>query len=126
MSFQWIIDRAESFSINRKRQVASTISRSGQVRTVSRGMQPKRIEVTLPDGIAWSEIRPLIEAAESLDRVTAALITIPYAKFPWYYSNNPLALEESYSVRCIQFPEWTIFARDQVRWSGPFVFIQAL
>jgi hypothetical protein len=32
----------------------------------------------------------------------------------------------TWSVRCKTFPDWTIFARDQVSWSGPFVFVEAL
>jgi hypothetical protein len=32
----------------------------------------------------------------------------------------------TWSVICVQFPQWTIFARDQISWSGPFVFAEAL
>ncbi len=45
MSFQWIVDNAESLSINRKKVVASTQSRDGTVRAVSRGNAAKRFEV---------------------------------------------------------------------------------
>lgn len=31
-----------------------------------------------------------------------------------------------FNVICVQFPEWTLFARDQVSWSGPFVFAENL
>ena len=31
----------------------------------------------------------------------------------------------TWNVICSQFPQWTIFARDQVSWSGPFVFVEA-
>jgi hypothetical protein len=31
----------------------------------------------------------------------------------------------TWTVICSQFPQWTIFARDQVSWSGPFVFVEA-
>jgi hypothetical protein len=126
MSFQWIIDRAETLSINRKQMVASTTARDGITRVVSRGTPPKTIEVKLPDGIRWSEIRSDITAAEALDRVATGGIVIPYAKFPWYYGNVQPVSNESYTVRCLQFPQWTIFARDQVSWSGPFVFIEVL
>lgn len=122
MSFQWIVDSAESLSINRKKLVAQTTARDGTVRAVSRGNQPRRIEIKLPDGIRWSDLRTNIAAAETLDRISTAVITIPYAKFPWYYGNVAPGSDESYTVRCVNFPEWTIFARDQVSWSGPFVF----
>ena len=121
MSFQWVIDRAETLSINRKKMIAQTTARDGQIRSVSRGTQPKRITVKVPDGIPWSEIKNLIAAAETLDRNTVASITISSAKFPWYKNSD-----ETYNVICAEFPEWTIFARDQVSWSGPFVFVEVL
>ena len=31
-----------------------------------------------------------------------------------------------FNVICTQFPQWTIFARDQVSWDGPFVFVENL
>lgn len=126
MSFQWIVNSAETLSINRKKMVAQTTTRSGVVRSVSRGTLPKRFEVKLPDGIAWTTLRTNIAAAEALDRITTATISIPYAKFPWYYGNVAPASDESYTVRCVEFPEWIIFARDQVSWSGPFVFVEVL
>lgn len=126
MSFQWIVDRAETLSINRKNMVASTRARDGSVRVVSRGTQPKIFTVKFPDGVLWTDIRTDIAAAEALDRITTATISIPYAKFPWYYGNVAPASNESYTVRCIEFPEWTIFSRNQVSWSGPFVFIEVI
>ena len=45
MSFQWIVDNAESISIDRKHMIASTQTRSGVVRVASRGVQPVRITV---------------------------------------------------------------------------------
>jgi hypothetical protein len=124
MSFQWIIDNAESLSINRLKVVASTQSRDGTVRAVSRGAVKRKFEVKLPDGPRWSDLRSNILAAEGLDRDTTATISIPYAKFPWYYGNSAPSSDESYTVICVTFPQWTIFARDQVSWSGAFVFVE--
>lgn len=126
MSFQWIINNAESISINRKKMVATTTARDGTVRAVSRGTQPKRFTVKIPDGLPWSANKSNIEAAEALDRVSTATITIPYAKFPWFYNNVNPGTDLTYTVRCIEFPEWNIFARDQVGWSGAFVFQEVL
>jgi hypothetical protein len=126
MSFQWIVDSAETISINRKKMVAQTTARDGTVRAVSRGALPKRFEVKLPDGIPWTTLRTNIAAAEVLDRITTAVISFPYAKFPWYYGNVQPAQNESYTVRCVEFPEWTIIGRDQVGWSGPFVFVEVI
>lgn len=126
MSFQWIVDRAETLSINKKKMVASTTARDGTVRVVSRGTQPKRIEVKLPDGIPWTEIRSLITAAEALDKISTAQIEIKYSLLPWYYGNVNPGVNEKYTVRCVDFPQWTIFARNQVSWSGPFVFVEVI
>lgn len=32
----------------------------------------------------------------------------------------------TWKIKCIEFPQWNIFARNQVSWSGPFVFIEDL
>jgi hypothetical protein len=32
----------------------------------------------------------------------------------------------TWSVVCTELPQWTIFARDQVSWSGPFVFYEVM
>jgi hypothetical protein len=32
----------------------------------------------------------------------------------------------TWSIICVQFPKWTVFARDQVGWDGPFVFAEAI
>lgn len=126
MSFQWIFDNAESLSINRLKTVASTQTRNGTVRAVARGTPTKIFEVKLPDGIAWTTIRTDIAAAEALDRTTTASIQIKYSLFPWYYGNVAPGSNETYTVICVEFPLWTIFARNQVSWSGPFRFVEVL
>ena len=122
MTFQWIIDGAESISKDEKKMIGQTETRSGVVRSVSRGTQPVRLTVKFPDGPRWSDISADIDAATALDRYQTATVSIPYSLFPWYYNNTPPASDESYTVLCVEFPEWTIFARNQVSWSGPFVF----
>jgi hypothetical protein len=124
MAFQWIIDKAESISIDKKKMIGITETRSGVIRAVSRGIQPVRLTVKYPDGPRWSDISTDIASATALDRYQTAVITIPYSRFPWYYNNVQPAQNESYTVLCVQFPEWTIFARNQVSWAGPFVFQQ--
>lgn len=126
MSFQWIVNNAESISIDRLKMVGTTTARDGTTRAVSRGTLPKTFEIKVPDGIRWSDLRTDIAAAEALDRISTATITIPYAKFPWYYGNVQPVSDESYTVRCVTFPRWTIFSRDQVSWNGAFVFQEVL
>ena len=126
MSFQWIINNAEQLSINRLDVVAQTQSRDGTVRAISRGSSPKKFTVTLPAGPAYSEYKSLIEGAEALGRHTSADITIPFSRFSWYYADVQPQDDEEYTVICTVFPQWTIFQRNQIRWSGPFEFVEVL
>ena len=199
MSFQWIIDNAESISMDSRSVVSSTIARDGTIRSVTRGGQPWRIEAKLPDGPRWTDYRQLIAAAEALDRNTTASISFNNANLSWlfgYQGNWTGALtgtwtagddnfyvtggsgsgyvfragdfvklgttgyvykikqdlatggptypkvhrpiiesgsgtvivgaNVSMTVRCVEFPRWTIFARDQVAWNGPFVFVEEI
>lgn len=50
--------------------------------------------------------RPVREAAGSYSLVVGPAVT--------------------WNVICVQFPQWTIFARDQVSWDGPFIFAEAV
>ena len=98
MSFQWIIDGAETLSLDKKQMIGQTETRSGVIRSVSRGVMPVRITVKYPDGPRWSDIKNDIASATALDRYQTATITIPYAKFPWYYGNVNPGTDESYTV----------------------------
>jgi hypothetical protein len=122
MSFQWIIDGAESLTINTLDIVASTETRSGVIRATTRGSQPARITVQLPTGLIYTSIRTNLLAAQALDRYQTAVIEIKYSLFPWYYGNVTPPSNESYTVLCTQFPDVTFIAPDRVGWSGPFVF----
>lgn len=203
MSFQWIIDNAESIGINKRRVTASTQSRDGTVRAVSRGAQVWTFEVKLPDGVRWTDIRQYISQAEALDRVSTATIQFNDTGLNWFIryqgnsvnytgfvatiaqgsssitlttspttssgfkfragdviqlgssgkcytvaadvafnsnivnlhrpvldaSGSSIALRVAdncvFTVICRDFPDWTLFARDQVSWNGPFVFVEA-
>ena len=202
MSFQWIIDNAESISIDRQEIVGQTITRNQTVRATSRGAGIWKFTVRLPDGIAWTDIRSNISLAEQLGRVTPASISLSTSGQSWLaqyqgnsvnstgfaanittgsatitlttspttssgfkfkagdiiqfgttgrvytvaadvpFNSNTVTLHRavidntatgvairvgpncSWSVICAQFPQWNIFARDQVSWSGPFVFYE--
>lgn len=205
MSFQYVIDSAESIGINRLKVVASTTSRDGTVRSVSRGGQVWRFEVKLPDGMRWSdEWRSKISQLEALDRTTTGTFQLNNSGLAWLsqyqgnsvnstgfvativqgstsitlttspttssgfkfragdliqlgasgkvytvaadvaYNSNTVTLHRPvleasasgvalrvgancvFSVVCTEFPQWNLFARDQVSWSGPFVFSEAL
>lgn len=124
MSFQWIFDGAESLSIDSRDVVAQTQSRSGIVRSVRRGTPTKKFEVRYPDGPRWSDLAPFIQGAENFDRYSPDTITIKYSLFPWYYEFQQPASDDSFTVICVDFPQWKIFKRNQVSWSGPFRFVE--
>ena len=124
MSFQYVINNATSLSINRLDTTASTQARDGTVKAVSRGTPKKLFTVRLPDGPKWADEKSSIEGLETLGKSTTGTITITYAKHPWYYSNSTPSSEESYTVLCVDFPQWEVFGNQQVRGSGPFVFVE--
>lgn len=85
MSFQWIIDNAETISLDQKKVVGTTTTRSGVVRNVSRGGQVWRFDVKLPDGPRWTDYRNNIALAQALDRTTTATISLSTAGQSWLY-----------------------------------------
>lgn len=203
MSYQYIIDNAETLSISKNPVVATTFSRDSQVRTISRGGSLWKFEIKLPDGPRWTDQRRYIQELENYYTVYTDTIQINLPQHSWinrylgnytnlnqtivqiddsefmnkllissgpplfagykfrtgdfiqltggsvytviadvpYNSNNifvnrpivdvptigytPVALKIAqdctWTVGCIQFPQWTIFARDQVSWSGSFI-----
>ena len=201
-AFQFIFDNAETISIDKRAITAQTISRDNTVRSISRGGQSWRFEVTLPDGMPWDTTRPYIEKIMAADRYTTGNIQINNSGYnSWLtnyqgnsvnytgfsanvtkgnttmtlttspttssgykfkagdiiqlggtgnvyvvtsdvaYNSNSVTLNRpvkdntgSFSLRvgpnvywnviCVDLPKWTIFSRNQVRWSGPFVFYE--
>lgn len=203
MSFQTIIDNAESISIERKAVVASTVSRNGLVRAVSRGGSHWQFRVRLPDGPRWTDYRQLISKIELLDRYTPSSIrfnnpghswfmgyqgnSVNYTAFQasWVRGQTSITLTTSpttssgfkfragdiiqlgttgrvytvaadvafnsntvpvhrpiidasssgairvaencqFTVICTEFPGWNVFARDQISWSGDFIFNEVM
>lgn len=126
MSFQWIFDNAESISIDRKAQVGQTITRNNTVRAVSRGNGIHKFTVKLPDGIRWQDAASYIQAAEAKNRFTSEVVDLNDAGMAEWLHNGGILPTDTWEVICVEFPEWTIFARDQVSWSGPFVFYEVV
>lgn len=203
MSFQWILDNAETISLDQKKIIGTTTTRDGTVRATSRGGQVWRLEVKLPDGPRWSDYRNNIAKAQALDRTTTANVQINNSGYnSWLtayqgnaansaaitaswtqggttitltggqatsgynfkagdliqlkstgrvyqvaadcaYNSNTVTLNRTiidatstgtlvvgpsvtWNVICVEFPSWTIFSRNQVSWSGPFVFVENL
>lgn len=203
MSWQYVIDNAESISINRLKKVSSTEARDGTVKATSLGGQVWTFTVKLPDGPRWSDNRQSISQIEALDRVANANIQFnTTGTLDWFmkyqgncanvsgitatvpssgntitltggqaasgynfragdivqlgssghcytvtadvaYNSNTVTLHRPiidsagsvtlrvgpncvFNVVCTQFPQWTIFERNQVSWSGPFILVENL
>lgn len=124
MSFQWVFDNATSISIDRKEQVGQTVTRNNTVRAVSRGNGVTKFTVQLPDGMRWSEVGNQIQALETSNRFTNETVDLNEQNMAAWLHTGGIEATDTWTVICVQFPEWTIFARDQVSWSGPFVFYE--
>lgn len=201
-AFQTVFDMAESISINRRKKVSQSAARDGTVRATSLGAQTWQFEVKLPDGPRWTDMRPLIERMEALDRVTVGTVKINHPGQAWLsgyqgnltdltnitvntssgntlaitggtnglapgqfkfrsgdfiqlgtgrvysvvedvaYNSNTITVHRpvkesgsftlkvgpavEWRVICVNFPQWSIFQRDQVSWDGAFVFAEDL
>lgn len=77
MSLQQIINRCTAINIERKKVSAYSISRSGQVKTMSRVSQiPWVFTVTMHSGLKYTENRDLLEELDRLDRIFEEEINI--------------------------------------------------
>jgi hypothetical protein len=124
-AFQFVFDNAESISVNNKAVVGQTITRNGVVRSVSRGATAKTFVVKLPDGIRWTDCQANIAAIDAADRFTEGNVTTASTGYnSWLGNTNSFG--NTYTVTCTVLPQWTIFARDQVSWDGPFVFTEVI
>lgn len=87
MSFQWVFDRAESLSINKRPIVSQTITRDQRVRAVSRGGNVWRFTVKMPTGLRWSDkpgtARYYIEQIDNMNLLSTETITLSAEKFDW-------------------------------------------
>lgn len=125
MAFQWVFDKAESVSINKRAIVGQSISRNQTVRAVSRGNGLYKFTVKLPDGMRWQDAASYINALDAADKFTKETVAFTNTGYTSWIYNGTLTQGQTWSVICVEFPQWTIFARDQVSWSGPFVFYEA-
>lgn len=126
MSFQWIFDNAESVSINNRALVGQTISRNQTVRATSRGPGIWKFTVTLPNGLPWDKVASYIQDIDNAGRFTTETVAFTNTGYTNWIHSGPLTAGQSWEVICTQMPEWTISARNQVSWSGPFVFYEVV
>jgi len=126
MSFQWIFDNAETISVNNKEVVGQTISRNGTVRATSRGSAGTSFTVKLPDGMPWDQVSTYIQAIETANRFSVETVAFSNTGYTNWINTGPLTPGQTWDVICVTMPEWTIFQRNQVQWSGAFVFQENL
>lgn len=119
-AFQYVIDNAESISIDSRPITSQTIARDFTVRTVVRANNKKRFTVKLPDGMAYDTAQPFIAAIEAAGRHTPATITISAGTYGTWFT----AATTTYTVICTNLPQWNVFARNQVSWDSAFEFIE--
>ena len=120
-AFQFVFANAESISIDSRPTTAQTIARDFTVRTVVRNNNKKRFTVKLPDGMPWDQVRSYIEAIDAAGRHTVGTVTIDPATYgTWFVGTGTT----TYNLICTNLPRWTIFARNQVSWSGAFEFVE--
>lgn len=87
MSFQWIFDKAETLSINKRPIVSQTITRDQRVRSVSRGGNVWRFTIKLPTGLRWSDkpgtVRYYAEFIDNEALLATQTVTLSASKFDW-------------------------------------------
>jgi hypothetical protein len=87
-AFQYFVDRATNLSFNRKPIVATTVARSGMTRAVSRGNRIWRFDVTVPDGLRYSDIRNELTLIDRYAQFTDIDISFDKADYLFKYQGN--------------------------------------
>ncbi len=125
-SFQWIFDNAAAVAISDRAIVGQSITRNQTVRAVSRGNAVAKFIVTMPDGMSWSENATAIALLDTANKFTVEEVAFSNAGYTDWLHSGPLSPGQTWDVICVDMPTWTIFARNQVAWNGPFVFYESL
>jgi len=76
MSIQTIIDNATYLEINKRKVAASSISRSGQLKTADRGVGVYSFRVGMHNGLTYSTNRGLLESLDTMDVINEANISL--------------------------------------------------
>lgn len=85
MGFQHLFDNAQTLKITKRPVVAQTTTRSGVVRSVSRGNAVWRFEVAMPEGVKWQDFRYDLATIDKLDRFTSEAIDFSNTGFAWMF-----------------------------------------
>jgi len=76
MSIQTIIDNATYITINKRKVAASSVSRSGHLKTADRGVGVYSFTVGMHDGLTCSTNRGLLESIDTMDVINEANISL--------------------------------------------------
>lgn len=76
MSLQTIIDNATFLTVDKRKLVGSSISRSGHYKTSERSAAPYSFTVGMHAGLTYSTNRDLLEDLDSTDRIEEANISL--------------------------------------------------
>jgi len=85
MGFQTIIDNASNIKIDNRGMTATTTTRGGYTRAVSRGGQPWIFEIEFPSGPDWRDYRRLVADIMDNQRHTAQKIYFNSAGHEWIF-----------------------------------------
>ncbi len=125
-AFQWVFDKAEAISSNNRAIVAQSITRNNTVRAVSRGNGIRKFTVKLPDGMRWSEVADEIALLDAAGEHTIESVALSNSNYTAWMHNGQFTAGQTWNVICVKMPQWSIFARDQVSWDGPFEFYESI
>ena len=76
MGIQTIIDNATYLTINKRKVAASTVSRSGHLKTADRGVNFYQFKVGMHPGLTYSTNRDVLEDLDTQDIVTEANVSL--------------------------------------------------
>ena len=76
MSIQTIIDNATFLTINKRKVTASTVSRSGHLKTADRGVNFYQFTVGMHEALQYSTNRSVLEDLDTADIVTEANVSL--------------------------------------------------
>jgi len=76
MGIQTIVDNATFLTINKRKVAASSVSRSGHLKTADRGVNFYQFTVGMHDGLTYSTSRDILEDLDTQDIVTEANVSL--------------------------------------------------
>ena len=84
-SFQNLINYATSVTVRQTAVVSHTQARDGTMRSARRAGNGMRLEVAMPDGMKWSDIRPYIAEATYADKEIQTQIRFSRSQIDYMY-----------------------------------------